>query len=118
MPPASVAQVMSSPRRKRASLPEVAELRQDPRYECQLAVQVRELTPTTDLFIAMLGGVVTDMSQSGVRIRTVRPLTTFATVRCEITFPNTSLSVPTLMQVRWTRQTGDCQYDCGLVYLV
>ena len=110
----------ASPRVKRATSREALKIeeRTEPRFDCQLAVQLRELTPTTDTMIAILGGVVTDMSRGGICIRTIRPLTTYSSVRCEITLPNSSISLPTLMQVRWVRQTGPCTYACGLTYLV
>lgn len=105
-------------RRPESLEPAQAEERHASRFECQLAVQMRELTPTTNHLITVMGGVVTDMSDGGMCVRTTRPLTSYSSVRCEITLPNSSISVPTLMQVRWVRQTGKAIFDCGLAYLV
>ncbi len=112
--------IPATPRTKRVEVPSasIKDERHQSRFECQLAVQMRELTPTTNSLITMMGGVVTDMSDGGMCIRTTRPLTSYSSVRCEITLPNSSISVPTLMQVRWVRQTGTRMYDCGLAYLV
>ncbi len=40
-------------------------------------------------------------------------------VRCEIFVPHIPIGIPTLLQVRWTRKTGDGDaYQLGLQFLV
>ena len=40
-------------------------------------------------------------------------------VRCEILVPNVPIGIPTLLQVRWARKTGDGEtYQLGLQFLV
>ncbi len=90
--------------------------RQEARLPMELAARIREMFADSVADV-MIGAQTVNVSRSGVCMRTLLPLPVSAIVQCELLLPNLPVSLPTLMQVRWTRRSsGTC--ECGLRYLV
>jgi len=78
----------------------------------QLGARNRRAPPTVH-------GQTQNVSNSGVCLITDWPLEEASLVRCDVALPYMHLVVPTLMQVRWTRESGVDQrsYTSGLQFL-
>jgi PilZ domain len=100
-----------------SSLPEQEE-RHEERFPRQFEVRYRELTVTSDSLYAVFQGQIANMSTGGMCLATDRPLTPYATIRCEITLPGSPVGVPCLLQVRWVREVQQGVYMSGLLYLM
>jgi len=60
-----------------------------------------------------------DISKGGVGLLCEELLPTNAMVRCEFVFPGNSMSIPTLLQVRWSDQVKtNGAYRLGLKFLL
>ncbi len=71
-----------------------------------------ERKPTTQ-------GWIQDIGQGGVCFVSDKPMTLFALVRGEIVVSNSAVSIPTLMQVRWTGEMSAGQRcKIGLQFLI
>ena len=51
-------------------------------------------------------GRVLNVSNTGINLVTEQPLEDSSLLRCGVLLPGAPVAVPTLMQVRWTLQTG------------
>lgn len=64
-------------------------------------------------------GRIRNISAGGLCLLTNRPAKESHVLRCELPLPGIPVSIPTLMQVRWTRQApGKLRYLIGLQFLV
>jgi hypothetical protein len=63
-------------------------------------------------------GITENISKGGIGLLSEALLPTNAIVRCEFTFPGNSMSIPTLLQVRWCDQvkTND-SFRIGLKFV-
>jgi hypothetical protein len=66
----------------------------------------------------LLKARLVDVSGGGFCVLVKSPLAVGRVVRCEVEAIGFPAPVPTLMQVRWTRQEKNGSYRCGLLYLV
>ena len=67
----------------------------------------------------VLRGHTQNVSDTGVCLLTDRLLQDGAFLRCGISLPYTHVVIPSLMQVRWARESGETQgrYMSGLQFL-
>jgi hypothetical protein len=65
-------------------------------------------------------GRVRNVSSTGICLVTEQPLERSSLLRCAVSLPGAPVAVPTLMQVRWTRQTGVMldPYISGLQFIL
>jgi hypothetical protein len=65
-------------------------------------------------------GRVQNLSQGGICLLSSTPLQASTFVRCDISMPDLPVSVPTLLQVRWTskRDPRTMNYLSGLRFVV
>jgi len=65
-------------------------------------------------------GLIEDVSEGGVCIRTSEPLNVSFPIRCHLPFAGSQVPVPTLMKVQWSQQiSADTpRYRSGLRFLV
>ncbi|MGA8216585.1 MAG: PilZ domain-containing protein [Candidatus Sulfotelmatobacter sp.] len=96
--------------------------RQCPRFPQLLQVQAREVQPLRseiELGKAVLGRVQ-NLSKGGLCLISPQPLARSCLVRCEIGVSEIPVSIPTLMQVRWTRKQNlqADTYLTGLQFLL
>jgi hypothetical protein len=67
----------------------------------------------------LLQGVTENIGNGGVELRSDRPLSSNAVLRCEFAVSGNPVSIPTLMQVRWSdRAEGKGHYKLGLQFLI
>lgn len=67
----------------------------------------------------LLSGVTENVGRGGICAVLDEPLPDNSVVRCEISLPDISMNVPTLMRVRWThRVIGKQKYKTGLQFLI
>lgn len=84
------------------------ERRRCPRYPHTLDVELT-VVPTLESrqrYTRPVHGRVRNVSNAGICLITEQPLQDSSLLRCGVPLPGAPLAVPTLMQVRWTRQTG------------
>lgn len=96
--------------------------RECPRFPQLLELQAREVQPLrsgTETGKAVAGRVQ-NVSKGGVCLISPQPLARSCVVRCEIGVSETPVSIPTLMQVRWTRRQNlqADTYLAGLQFLL
>jgi PilZ domain-containing protein len=67
-----------------------------------------------------LHGRVRNVSNAGMCLVTEQPLEASSLLRCGVPLPGAPVAVPTLMQVRWTRQNGSRfgSYISGLQFIL
>ena len=65
-------------------------------------------------------GRVRNVSNAGICLVTEQPLEDSSLLRCGVPLPGAPVAVPTLMQVRWTRQSGGRHdgYISGLQFIL
>jgi hypothetical protein len=96
--------------------------RQYPRFPQLLELQAREVRPLgsgIEREKAVVGRVQ-NVSKGGLCLIGPQPLARSCLVRCEIGVPELPVSIPTLMQVRWTRKQSlqADTYLTGLQFLL
>ncbi|MFZ0864923.1 MAG: PilZ domain-containing protein [Candidatus Sulfotelmatobacter sp.] len=96
--------------------------RQYPRFPQLLELQAREVQPLgsgIEREKAVVGRVQ-NVSKGGLCLIGPQPLARSCLVRCEIGVPELPVSIPTLMQVRWTRKQSlqADTYLTGLQFLL
>lgn len=95
----------------------IRDQRHDVRIARRLAVHCRQLSATDDTLRRCSDGFVVNMSPGGLCVHTDAALGVFSCIRCELQLESI-VAVPTLLQVRWTRQLDDGSYLNGLVYML
>jgi hypothetical protein len=97
------------------------ERRQHGRFPQVLEVHARSLPPIRNGYSSPreIHGRIQNLSRGGICIVSSLPLPTAAFVSCEIAMPDTPVSIPTLMQVRWSAKRGNKgqQYINGLRFI-
>jgi PilZ domain len=64
-------------------------------------------------------GTTENVGRGGMALLSNQPLPLDSVVRCEIAIPGSSVSIPTLMKVRWSeKMEGKTHYKLGLQFLV
>ena len=96
--------------------------RQYPRFPQLLDLQAHEvqpLKPEIEKSKAVVGRVQ-NVSKGGLCLISPQPIAKSCLVRCEIGISETPVSIPTLMQVRWTRKQNlqADTYLTGLQFLL
>ena len=88
--------------------PEERDRREHARFPQALEVCARGLPPVQASYSAPkeVRGRIQNVSQGGVCIMSPHPLAVSTFVFCEIAVPDIPVSIPTLMQVRWTAKRG------------
>jgi hypothetical protein len=67
----------------------------------------------------LLDGVTENVGRGGICALTDQALPQDSVVRCELSLPDISMNIPTLMQVRWAQKIeGKRQYRAGLQFLI
>jgi len=67
----------------------------------------------------LLSGLTENVGRGGVCVLVDESLPENSVVRCEISLPDISMNIPTLMRVRWAqRLTGSQKYRAGLQFLI
>jgi len=89
-----------------------------PRFPQAIAAKISSLTLAFDPLVVTLDAVVVNASGGGLCISTAWPLAISSCMRCELSFAEDRVRIPTLMQVRWVNTCDDNNYLCGLQYLV
>jgi hypothetical protein len=92
--------------------------RQYPRFPQLLELQAREVQPLGSEVERekSVVGRVQNVSKGGLCLVSPRPMARSCLVRCEIRVSEIPVSIPTLMQVRWTRRKSR-QADTYLIGL-
>jgi len=63
-------------------------------------------------------GALRDISAGGLCLQSDRPLKQSQVVLCDLPIPGLPVAIPTLMNVRWVRQSPEAQeYTIGLQFL-
>jgi hypothetical protein len=96
--------------------------RQSPRFPELLELQARQVQSfgaEIDKNKAVVGRVQ-NVSKGGVCLISSHPMVQSCLMRCEIGVSEIAVSIPTLMQVRWTRKQSlqDDTYISGLQFLL
>ena len=96
--------------------------RQYPRFPQLLELQAREVHPLGSAIERKkaVAGRVQNVSKGGLCLVTPLPMARSCLVRCEISLSEIPFSIPTLMQVRWTRKKSlqADTYLTGLQFLL
>ncbi len=111
VPPVSAATCLRSRSR-------VQNRREGHRTEARLEVVLRELAKMAGPPNSDVNAQIVNAGCGGLCIVSDRMLIPSSVVRCELPLANGPVRVPTLLQVRWTKQTGAGEYRTGLMYLV
>ena len=98
------------------------ERRRCPRYADVLEIELT-VVPTLESRqrrTPPLHGRVQNVSNAGMCLVTEQPLEGASLLRCGVPLPGAPVAVPTLMQVRWTRQNGakSASYMSGLQFIL
>jgi len=96
------------------------ERRQFTRYPHVLDVQARELSPLPDAkAVHAVQGRIQNLSRGGLCILSSEPIATTSLVLCEIVLPEMPVSIPALLNVRWSerRQVTHDSYLYGLQFV-
>ena len=99
----------------------IVHVRISPRFSHSLELRLGLLTRTDILEEPkrLLSGVTENVGRGGVCVLLNEPLPENSVVRCEISLPDISMNVPTLMRVRWShRLVGRQKYRAGLQFLI
>lgn len=98
------------------------ERRQYPRFPHLLELQGREVQPFGSAVDEekAIAGRVHNVSKGGICLVSPQPMVRSCLVRCEISVSEIPVSIPTLMQVRWTRKQSlqADSYLTGLQFLL
>jgi PilZ domain len=83
------------------------ERRRVPRYPHIVDIDIRVLPPlgARNYRCATFHGHTENVSSAGVCLLTDFPLENASLLRCNVALPYTQVGFPTLMQVRWTRES-------------
>ena len=95
--------------------------RASPRFPHALELRVGLLTRVDILEEPnhRLDGVTENVGRGGVCVLIDEALPQNSVVRCELSLPDISMNIPTLMQVRWAhRIMGKSKYRAGLQFLI
>lgn len=111
VPPVSAATCLRSRSR-------VQNRREGHRAEAHFEVVLRELAKMAGRPNSEVNAQIVNAGCGGLCIVSDRMLIPSSVVRCELPLANGSVRVPTLLQVRWTKQTEAGEYRTGLMYLV
>ena len=83
-----------------------------PRQVCSPRLAISGQVPTE------INGITRNLSTGGVGLLCEAPLPANVVVRCDFIFPGSPMSIPTLLQVRWSDQVKtDGSYRLGLKFL-
>jgi len=96
------------------------ERRQFTRYPHMLDVNARELTRLPDPGPGRtVRGRIQNLSRGGLCILSEEPIATASLVLCEIVLPEMPVSIPALLNVRWSekREIARDSYLCGLQFV-
>jgi PilZ domain len=98
------------------------ERRRCPRYADILEIELT-VVPTLESKqrrTQTLHGRIRNVSNTGICLVTEQPLEGVSLLRCGVPLPGAPVAVPTLMQVRWTRQNGakSASYMSGLQFIL
>lgn len=101
----------------------ITERRRDSRYQESsdiLIEQLPEVEGDESVRHVRIPGRIQNIGQGGMCVTTSERLKVSALVRCEIRMYETEIRVPTLMQVRWTkeRSEGQTAFVAGLATLL
>lgn len=98
------------------------ERRKYPRFPHLFDLQAREVQPFGSAIDAEkeIAGRVHNVSKGGLCLVSPHPMARSCLVRCEISVSEIPISIPTLMQVRWTRKQSlqADTYLSGLQFLL
>jgi hypothetical protein len=97
-----------------------SEKRKYPRFEVDAVISIRAFD-ATEWSEETIEGRIVDISEGGLCLETKIPLTVSSPVRCKIplSFAKFPISVPSLLQVRWTREgPRSHEYRSGLQFLL
>ena len=95
--------------------------RASPRFPHAIELRVGLLTRVDILEEPKLlvDGVTENVGRGGVCVLLDETLPQNSVVRCVLSLPDISMSIPTLMQVRWAHKvTGNSKYRAGLQFLI
>jgi len=96
--------------------------RRCPRYADNLDIELNVVPELESKRRSMpvVRGRVRNVSSTGICLVTEQPLERSSLLRCAVPLPGAPVKVPTLMQVRWTRQTGASldPYISGLQFIL
>ena len=97
------------------------ERREHVRFPQVLEVHTRTLPPGSAGYTTPkeISGRIQNVSEGGICIMSSTPLPVSTFVCCEIAMPDVPVSIPTLMQVRWTARRGNAgeHYVNGLRFI-
>jgi len=97
------------------------ERREHARFPQALEVCARSMPPVHATYPGSkeIRGRIQNLSQGGICIMSSQPLAVATFVFCEIAVPDVPVSIPALMQVRWTAKRGreTQQYIYGLRFI-
>jgi hypothetical protein len=99
----------------------IVHARESPRFHHAMELRVGLLTRADILEEPklLLDGVTENVGRGGVCVLTDQALPQNSVVRCELSLPDISMNIPTLMQVRWgQRVQGKSKYRVGLQFLI
>jgi hypothetical protein len=67
----------------------------------------------------LLNGFTENVGRGGICVLLDEGLPENSVVRCELSLPDISMNIPTLMQVRWAHKIpGKSKYRAGLQFLI
>jgi len=97
------------------------ERRQHQRFPQVLEVRAKSLPPVQTPLISPkeFDGRIQNVSRGGACILSTLPLPAASFVKCDINVPDLPISIPTLMQVRWSAKRGhkSVSYLSGLSFI-
>lgn len=97
------------------------EKRGHPRYRLTREVRARELSllGSPKIRTGWLRGRIQNISRGGLCLLTHQGMKVSRLCLCEIRFPKIPVSIPTLLQVRWTQKSAKgASYRAGLQFLL
>ena len=99
----------------------IVHTRESPRFPHAIELRLGLLTRADILEEPklLLDGVTENVGRGGVCVLVDESLPQNSVVRCELSLPDISMNIPTLMQVRWAhRIQGSSKYRAGLQFLI
>lgn len=97
------------------------ERRQNLRRDFSGEFKGRRLSPTgvIDAAAELFRGKIHNVSEGGICLGVDHRLSPFDLIRGEVILPNVAVGIPSLLQVRWTKQMSNRpQYRVGLQFLL
>jgi hypothetical protein len=99
----------------------IVHTRESPRFSHAIELRLGLLTRVDILEEPklLLEGVTENVGRGGVCVLVDKTLPQNSVVRCELSLPDISMNIPTLMQVRWAQRIqGSSKYRVGLRFLI